>query len=203
MFAGILPVIYFKVYKQLQNIRMSEQEKQENQKTIVAFAAGLLIGGLLVWVFGGTPNPSEVEMTEETETEETQQIEEGEESETDTQEAAEETTAPVAVLQTGEGDVDIDNQDAGTVVALNSATFPSDEGWVGVRDYANNQLGGLLGVARYSKEQGLVPQEVILQRATVAGNTYAIVFYSENGDRSFSLTNDTQIEGVAATFEAN
>ncbi len=183
---------------------MSEQEKQENQKTIVAFAAGLLIGGLLVWVFGGTPNPAEVEVADETETEATQEVEETDETPSQSNESEdEEEVATTPVLQTGDGDVDVDNQSAGTVIALNSATFPSDEGWVGVRDYANDQLGGLLGVARYSKEQGLVPEEIILQRATQSGNTYAIVFYSENGDRTFSLANDTQIDGIAGTFEAN
>ena len=138
---------------------MSEQEKQENQKTIVAFAAGLLIGGLLVWVFGGTPNPAEVEVADETETEATQEVEETDETPSQSDESEdEEEVATTPVLQTGDGDVDVDNQSAGTVIALNSATFPSDEGWVGVRDYANDQLGGLLGVARYSKEQGLVPE---------------------------------------------
>ena len=39
---------------------MSEQEKQESQKTIVAFAAGLLIGGLLVWVFAGSPKTEDM-----------------------------------------------------------------------------------------------------------------------------------------------
>ena len=34
---------------------MSEAEKQESQKTVVAFITGLLIGGLLVWVFSATP----------------------------------------------------------------------------------------------------------------------------------------------------
>ena len=35
---------------------MTQQERAE-QKTIVAFIAGLLIGGLLVWMLSGTPDP--------------------------------------------------------------------------------------------------------------------------------------------------
>jgi hypothetical protein len=87
-------------------------------------------------------------------------------------------------------------------VSLESATFPSDEGWIGVRDYANGQLAGILGVARFSKEQGLIPKEIILQRATKAGSTYAIVFYSESGDRVFSLADDVQAGGVVKSFTA-
>ena len=32
-----------------------EEEKREGQKTVVAFISGLLIGGLLMWVFGAQP----------------------------------------------------------------------------------------------------------------------------------------------------
>lgn len=179
---------------------MSEQEKQDNQKTIVAFAAGLLIGGLLVWVFGGTPKTEKVDEQKNDTTEETATETKEEVKSEDTKEAVAEVKP---ALQTGDGKVEIVNQKAGTTVALDSATFPSDEGWVGVRDYVNGQLAGLLGVARFSKEQGLVPESITLQRSTVEGKTYAIVFYSESGDRVFSLADDVQVEGVFATFTAN
>ena len=35
---------------------MDESNKQEGQKTVVSFIAGLLIGGLLVWVFSDAPD---------------------------------------------------------------------------------------------------------------------------------------------------
>lgn len=177
---------------------MAEQEKQDNQKTIVAFAAGLLIGGLLVWVFGGaTPSTSNPEDEEETTTEEVVE-ETADEATTSEEETADEAEAPV--MQTGTGAVELGEVTAGTSVQLASATFPSDEGWIGVRDYANDQLGGILGVARFSKEQGLIPEQIALQRSTVAGNTYAIVFFSESGDRVFSLANDVQTDGIVETF---
>ncbi len=181
---------------------MSEQEKQENQKTIVAFAAGLLIGGLLVWVFGGAPKTDD-RAEEDTNATTTEVV--GEEIElngTTTDEDSDDEDAAEPVMSTGTGAVELGDQTAGTRVSLESATFPSDEGWIGVRDYANGQLAGILGVARFSKEQGLIPQEVILQRATKAGSTYAIVFYSESGDRVFSLADDVQVEGVVTTFTA-
>ncbi len=178
---------------------MAEQEKQDNQKTIVAFAAGLLIGGLLVWVFGGaTPSTSNPEDEEETATEEVVEETADEATTSSEESSAEEVSTPV--MQTGTGAVELGEVTAGTSVQLASATFPSDEGWIGVRDYANDQLGGILGVARFSKEQGLIPEQIALQRSTVAGNTYAIVFFSESGDRVFSLANDVQTDGIVKTF---
>jgi hypothetical protein len=181
---------------------MSEQEKQENQKTIVAFAAGLLIGGLLVWVFGGATPKSPTDQDENaTTTEEVEGDVEGDAT-TSPSENDDDEDDDEMEMKVGNGAVDIDDQKAGASVALNSATFPSDEGWIGVRDYVDGQIGGILGVARFSKEQGLIPQAVTLQRATRAGNTYAIVFFSENGDRIFNTANDKQAEGVVATFNA-
>jgi hypothetical protein len=179
---------------------MSEQEKQESQKTIVAFAAGLLIGGLLVWIFGGSPKAdapvdemNNDESSEETATQET-------DATTDT--ATETESDETATLVTGDGKIVVGDQKAGSAVALSSAVYPTDEGWIGVRDYANGQASGLLGVARYSKEQGLVPETIQLQRSTIAGKEYALVFYTESGDRVFSLADDKQIDGVTATFKA-
>ena len=178
---------------------MSEQEKQESQKTVVAFAAGLLIGGLLVWIFGGTPKKDEVAEVTVDDTKSTEvTVDEIKKDETksDTKVDAK------PVLVTGEGKIEVDEVKAGNTLALKSATFPTDEGWVGVRDYANGQPAGLLGVARYSKEQGLVPEQIALQRAMVGGNEYAVVFYTESGDRVFSLADDKQIEGTFKTFTA-
>jgi hypothetical protein len=64
------------------------------------------------------------------------------------------------------------------------------------------KAGYILGVARYSKSQGLTPTQVTLQRSTVAGKEYAIVFFKESGDKKFNASQDTQIEGVVKTFEA-
>lgn len=180
---------------------MADQEKQDNQKTIVAFAAGLLIGGLLVWVFGGaTPTTNNVQDENSTTTEEVTDESTEETTPADVDQETNENTSSAPVMQTGTGAVELGAFAAGTSVPLASATFPTDEGWVGVRDFNDGQLGGILGVARFSKEQGLIPQEIVLQRATREGNTYAIVFFSENGDRIFNLANDVQQEGIVETF---
>jgi len=188
---------------------MTEEEKQESQKTVVAFIAGLLIGGLLVWVFGGAPqsdttapDQNEAPASEESETGTESNIEDNttQQESGDTANADNQQDETVPELPTGDASAEVSNQQAGARVILDGATFPSDEGWIGVRDYVDGQLTGLLGVVRYSKEQGLVPEEVVLQRATTPGGTYAIVFYSESGDRAFNLAEDVQVGGVMDTF---
>lgn len=187
---------------------MAEQN-EEGKKTIVSFIVGLLIGGLLVWSFSGTGNDvATPEDTEDTTAEEVTNDTDNTESTTDSEETNETpqtdtTVPPVATLPTGDGAVNIADTSAGNRIPMESATFPVAEGWVGVRDYNNGQLGPILGVVRFSEEQGLVPTEIILQRATVRGNEYAVVFYTEDGDRDFNLATDVQIDGVVTTFTAS
>jgi hypothetical protein len=183
---------------------MAEQQKEESQKTVVSFIVGLLIGGLLVWAFSGKGGdaPKPVDKATDTTTEKP-----ATETKTDTTSAGKESikpaTTPTATLPVGDGKVSVGSEiAAGLAVPLDSATFPTKEGWVGVRDYSDGKLGGLLGVARFSADQGLVPTEITLLRATVAGKQYAIVFYSENGDRKFDLANDVQNGNEFATFTA-
>ncbi len=174
-------------------------EKQEGQKTVVSFIVGLLIGGLLVWAFSGpsaeAPKKEEVKEAEKTEEVKTEEAENTEVT------ASVEEVAPTLTI--GEGKVTVGEQNANNFVALASATYPVAEGWIGVRDYSEGRLGALLGVARFSQEQGLVPTGIPLQRATVSGREYAVVVYTESGDRQFNLAEDKQIDSIFATFKAN
>lgn len=183
-----------------------EQEKQESQKTLVAFVAGLLIGGLLVWVFGGTPDTKKEDMQDDTqvktsdETSNTSASEEATESAAEAEAEAETPAKPV--MQTGDGEIVVSNQPAGLVVKLDSATFPTSDGWVGVRSFPNGQIGSILGVARYSEEQGLIPDQIELLAPTSAGRTYAVVFFTEDGDRKFDPAYDVQMDTELTTFVA-
>lgn len=180
------------------------EEKQDGQKTLVAFVVGLLIGGMLVWAFSG---PSAA--APDTRTDSDDAVEETSTEDSKTSESADSDVmtadvmeAPKPTLTVGEGKVSVVNQAAGLVVNLDSATYPVSEGWIGVREYNNDKLGYILGVVRFSESQGLVPDEIVLQRATTPGNQYAIVIFTEDGDFDFSLAGDVQIDTIFDTFIA-
>ncbi len=181
---------------------MSDQEKQEGQKTVVSFVSGLLIGGLLVWAFSGEPRedaPADTGAEDNAATEAAPATEGGEDAATEDTKGGD----TAAVMNVGEGALNVEDQAAGARVQLASATFPTDNGWVAVRTYTDGQMGSILGAARYSKEQGLVPTEVVLLAPTVAGREYAVVFFSEDGNREFNLDGDAQLEVGMTTFTAN
>ncbi|HEU4677497.1 MAG TPA: hypothetical protein VFS75_02150, partial [Candidatus Paceibacterota bacterium] len=70
------------------------------------------------------------------------------------------------------------------------------------RDYANDTAGRILGAARYDVKAGLVPTMVELVRPTIAGNTYQVSFYTDEGATTFKSGEDKPIEGGEATFTA-
>lgn len=196
---------------------MEEQEKQEGQKTVVAFIAGLLIGGLLVWVFSASPEDTATETntngnaTEQTTTNNNDDASRSTTDQSDTstgdstQTSADKGGPNDSASQpeiVSEGNIDVSDQGAGSVVVLDDISYPTSNGWVVVRDYVDGTPGSILGAARYSQEVGLTPASVNLLRATKADNTYQVVFYSENGDRVFDLDDDVEIQGYSATFTA-
>jgi hypothetical protein len=187
---------------------MSDEAQQEGQKTVVSFVAGLLIGGLLVWIFSGTPEtevPTEVPV-DDTASETTDTSENSDDTTSTTDD---DSTAPAPAvegetvsMEVGEGSANVTNQPAGLSVALNGATFPTEEGWIAVRTYQNDQLGSILGAARYSQEQGLIPESIPLLASTVPGGQYAVVFFSEDGNREFNLDGDVQLDTELSVFTA-
>ena len=178
------------------------EETQDGQKTIVAFVVGLLIGGLLVWAFSGpTTAAPTIDVDEATESEPTETEGEGSEETADSDEATAE-AVPRPELRVGDGEVTVNDQAASASITLESATYPVSEGWIGVREYNNDQLGYILGVVRFSESQGLVPDAIALQRATTPGTRYAVVIFTENGDFEFNLAADVQIDTIFETFVA-
>jgi len=185
------------------------EETQDGQKTIVAFVVGLLIGGMLVWAFSGPTADAPETQTEDDEASQTSGSDEGTTGDSSDSMSGDSSNAtdngsdePAPALQVGEGRVNVNDQEADLAVELDSAIYPVSEGWIGVREYNNDQLGYILGVARFSESQGLIPSEIALLRATTPGNRYAIVIFTEDGDRKFSLANDAQIDQIFDTFVA-
>jgi hypothetical protein len=175
-----------------------DAEKQEGQKTVVAFIAGLLIGGLLVWVFSSTPDTNPQTDNETATTTE-------EPADTDNEAAVSgslEEDQSTNVSEDGSGSLDVEDQTAGNTVTLNDVTYPTTDGWIVVRDYTNGVEGRILGASRYSTTAGLTPTSVSLLRDTVKGSTYKVMFYTENGDKKFSTAGDTAIEADSVTFTA-
>ena len=172
---------------------MPETEVKESQKTVVAFIAGLLVGGLLVWIFGGSTAtvdaPSEEDIAAPVEEVVLEEV------------TPEEPATPE--LPVGDASVAIDDQKAGSVVRLNDTTFPTDEGWIAVRSYNNGQLGSILGAIQYSKAASRIPTEIPLLAPTTAGRDYAIVFFTQDNNRAFNLDGDVQINTELVTFTAN
>ncbi len=185
---------------------MTDVQKEEGKKTIISFVVGLLIGGILVWAFTGgekaeapaTQNQDGAEMNADDKNNEANDESNDEEMGDEEVQGAQTSTD----LPRGDGSVSIKDQAASSRIAMASASYPISEGWIGVRDYTNENLGGILGVVRFSESQGLIPDDIILQRPTVADKTYAVVIFTENGDRVFNSANDVQLPTIFATFKA-
>ncbi len=179
---------------------MSEVEKQEGQKTVVAFITGLLIGGLLVWVFSSTPENQPAETTESDDTSEVATLDDDSTEGVVTNENKPETTRVTPV--TGDGSLIVRDQTAGDSVSLGETKYPSESGWIVVRDYANGTSGNVLGAARYNLDEGLTPTSVSLLRKTVSGSSYQVSFHADNGDKAFSVREDVAVTGGEAIFKA-
>lgn len=184
------------------------EDTQKNQKTVVAFIAGLLIGGLLVWVFSIAPQErknGELKMEGDfSEVDDSSEEGKGGDTETPANKQAEMKTPVIAAVQ-GAGSIVVDDQTSGSVVKLGAVTFPVDAGWVVVHETnTDGALGNALGASRFGLKDGLVPTQIELLRATSAGKTYKVVFYSENGDKVFDKKDDARItaEGGAAIEDA-
>lgn len=170
-------------------------EKEKNQKTVVAFIAGLLIGGLLVWVFGAAPESTTTDMDDDvtsgtqTETGNTN-TEAGTSAQSRETSSSDSTSETPKIVVSGKGSISVSDQAAGTVVEIGDIEYPTTDGWIVIHDDVAGELGNALGASRYSTEVGLLPATVELLRSTEAGISYHAVLYSENGDRVFDLDDD-------------
>jgi len=180
---------------------MTDIQNEENKKTIVSFVVGLLIGGLLVWAFSGSSTEAPT-ATNDNKTVQEVEVDTEENEETSTTETNNAPVATTPTLPVGDGSVTVSDQPASSRIALDSVTFPIAEGWIGVREWRNESLGAILGVVRFSEAQNIVPEVIQLQYSTRAGREYAVVFFTDDGDRVFNSATDVQVPNVYATFTA-
>ncbi len=172
---------------------MTDVEKQESQKTVVAFITGLLIGGLLVWVFSSTPEQASAPTEDATPSEEVAELN-----------TTKETASTISKTETlSDGSITVSNQKAGKTVTLGGVKTPTKNGWIVVRDYMDGTPGNILGAARYSADEGLMPASVELIRETTVGSSYQVVFFTNEGDLGFKIGEDVAIATGATTFTAN
>lgn len=88
------------------------------------------------------------------------------------------------------GDVDVANQAAGMSVLVASVSVPPPGVWVAVAEVnPDGSLGNVLGAARVAAPRSGVL--VSLLRPTIAGRSYAIVLYRDDGNGIFDLTQDS------------
>ena len=170
---------------------MTDVEKQESQKTVVAFITGLLIGGLLVWVFSSAPDTAQAPSSAGTVP--------AESANGNSSNAAISNQAATVVP---DGSLTVPDQNAGTMVTLGTVKHPTRDGWIVVRDYMDGVPAGILGAARYGLDEGLIPTQVELLRPTLAGSSYQVLFYTSEGEKGFSSAEDKPIEGISTTFKA-
>lgn len=99
---------------------------------------------------------------------------------------------------TSSGELIVEDQPAGLIVHVRHAAV--DEGkWVVIHEDREGILGNVLGAARFVR--GTTEGAVELLRATSPGSTYHAVLYADNGDRAFSLSDDTPLSDVSGTIK--
>lgn len=184
-----------------------DDKKQESKKTVVAFVAGLLIGGLLVWVFSASPESSTADKdAKETKTDSARDTYANGDNKADAGETG--TTTKETRENSAGFTFTVANQPAGSVVSLGeSEKYPTEEGWIVVHEEVGGELSNVLGASRYHTGVGLLPHEVKLLRNTEKGKTYHVLYYTEDGDRMFDLKLDTPMTNtggglIEATFVA-
>jgi hypothetical protein len=185
---------------------MEADQQQNNQKTVVAFIAGLVIGALLMWVFGAQPKSAQTDMKSD------DAMEKSSDTSTQTEttvggEGSAAITVSTPTVTAGSGSVVVANKKAGSAVALGDISYPSEAGWLAVHAVENGTMGGVLGASRYNTADGLVPTSIDLLAPTVAGAEYWVVFHEDNKDGKYTSAGDKVMMGadgkpLATSFKA-
>jgi hypothetical protein len=116
------------------------------------------------------------------------------------------TQASSSTAEGGAAHISVNDQPAGMAATVSSVTLPA-AGWVAVHELGEDGvLGNVLGAA-WLPAGTHADAIVTLLRATKPDQQYAIVLYTDNGNKQFDLHADTPIAGsngqpVTATFTA-
>ncbi len=174
-----------------------------NIKKAGTFAAGFVVGIIFLYawgqIFDKDSEMSEIEMHDDAE-----MVVESTEMEDGAEGVMQDTDMSTAVT-TSEAIV-VESQAAGSSVVVKSVNLEVGEngGWIVVHEVKDDVMANALGAVR--RDSGVSTDVVVkLLRATVAGGTYGVVLYSDDGDRAFSMTTDkplkdAQGEYVMSTF---
>ena len=175
-----------------------------NQKVIISFVVGIIIGGGAVWLFSLATNDDsnvasvnevldkENEMTEEDEEETTGEAEEG-----GVANGSASSPRPTESVDESMYLLAVSDQASGETVTVDSVSSPGPV-WVAVHEDRNGELGNVLGAKWFSG--GAQSGAVKLLRTTSPGSLYYVALYGDAGDdRQFALGTDPQITGTGGT----
>jgi hypothetical protein len=185
-------------------VRMGDADKENgNMKVVIAFLLGVVIGGAGMWFASGSNDTDIVEDTDgEILLDNTEDLTSGVILSDSDAEVTQNAVPPVVGISGGDASISVKDQSASDTVKLDSVTFGAGGGWAVVHEMEGEFLGRALGARRF--DAGTVAGEVPLLRNTVSGNLYQVVLYADNGDKEFSMQNDTPfiVDGhmVGASF---
>lgn len=196
------------VPKNLLNANTPQKQLSSNDKKMLPegekksggwlmFVIGLIIGVLVMWIFGGTKGSEDATKTSELSTTTAEDLvgEVGEEVSTNLGQVE---VAPTENTTVGTDSLTVQNQSSGATVFIETLNVTAST-WVAVHDVkSDGTLGNILGARRF--EPGMRSGVVELLRNTVSGTNYSAVMYRDNGDREFNKNTDTKITNVAGSL---
>lgn len=156
----------------------NDSDDDMTKKMAGMFAAGLLIGGGLVWVvFSGSVAEAPTEMEE-------QQM-----TDTGTGSMTDEDMVVKTTLGTRDT-IDVSDQAAGSAVHVARVSL-NEDAWLVVHElWPDGALGNALGAALVLVDARDATVELL--RGTTPGKKYMVLVYNDNGDRAFDLDTDTK-----------
>lgn len=177
--------------------------KNINSNTIWAAVIGLVVGLILGWLIGHNTFSSNGSKAVSVKGEETTT------GFTETMPVAEERSSNALVVNSSLSEesnsaVMVKDQAAGASVSVGSVEADAST-WVVVREDKNGVLGNILGATRIDAGNSS-NVAVSLLRSTVAGQTYQVVLFKDDGDRKFDHKIDVPLTSggilIAQSFKA-